>query len=314
MGEHTTIQPSVIEYYESFQELPWYAWLFVRLHTLIVQNVIQSYSPRTVLDVGCGTGFQSFLYAAFGARVVGIDIDPIAIRIAQEKAPQFSRENSALLSIRAPFPFVRTYNRWVRDVLDRTSPQAPPPPAFIVADARSLPFPNGTFDHINSCGSVLSLIPEHQQALSEMVRVLKPGGTLFLEAEGRWNGDLLWTLTDALRGNRWGYGMPWQRAQALVRRPFSAPVTVDYPDEDEWLRLTLFTRRGLRRDLQRLGMEVLRNWTIHSLTNMIPSLLLHRRDVPEGILWLFRVLSRAEERIPLALPGCSLVFVAQKGV
>lgn len=141
------------------------------------------------------------------------------------------------------------------------------PPCFEVADARHLPFPDRTFDHVNCCGSILSLVPEYPQVLTEMARVLKPGGTLFLEAEGRWNGDLLWTLADALAGGH-RYGMPWKQALAMVRSPFSAPVTVDYPFEHAWLKLTLFTRRGLWRDLRRLGLRVLRNWTIHSLTGL----------------------------------------------
>ena len=299
--------------YDEIREFPWYAWLFTRLHTLIVHNIIRPYAPPTVLDVGCGTGFQSFLYAAFGARVTGIDLSPQMIRFAQEKAARFPRERAALLTIPAPFPFVRSYNRWIQETLNGTGPGVPVPPAFTVADARSLPFRDESFDHINCCGSILSLVPEYSRVLGEMARVLKPGGTVFLEAEGRWNGDLIWTLADAMAGGR-RYRMPWKQALALVRPPSSAPVTVDYPFEDAVLQLTLFTRRGLQRELRRLGLRVLKNWTVHSLTNLIPSPWLHQRDVPPPILRLFRALARAEERIPLALPGCSLVFVARKEV
>ncbi len=297
--------------YDEIWELPWYAWLFARLHTLIFQNIIRPYAPQTVLDVGCGTGFQSFLYAAFRARVVGIDASPQMVRIAQEKAAQFPAERGRLLTIPALFPFIRPYNRWIQEHIDSGRPEEYFSPVFAVADARRLPFLDETFDHVNCCGSILSLVPEYPLVLAEIARVLKPGGTLFLEAEGRWNGDLLWTLADALAGGR-QYGMPWEQARAMVRPSFSAPVTVDYPFEHASLRLTLFTRRGLWRDLQRVGLKVLRNWTIHSLTNVIPSPLLHRKDVPGGILWLFRVLAWAEKRIPLPLPGCSLAFVAQK--
>ncbi len=298
--------------YDEIREFPWYAWLFARLHTLIVQNIIRPYAPRTVLDVGCGTGFQSFLYAAFGARVVGIDASPHMVRIAREKTAQFPAERVSLLTIPAPFPFVRPYNRWIQEHLDGAGSGECVSPTFEVADARQLPFSDATFDHINCCGSILSLVPEHSRVLTEVARVLKSGGTLFLEAEGRWNGDLVWTLADAMVGGR-RYGMPWKRALVLVRPPFSAPVTVDYPFEHALLQLTLFTRRSLQRDLQRLGLRVLKTWTVHSLTNLIPSPSLHRRDVPPVTLGLFRALARAEERIPLPLPGCSLVFIARKG-
>ena len=267
--------------YDEIREFPWYAWLFTRLHTLIVHNIIRPYAPPTVLDVGCGTGFQSFLYAAFGARVTGIDLSPQMIRFAQEKVAQFPRERAALLTIPAPFPFVRSYNRWIQETLNGTGPGVPVPPAFTVADARSLPFRDESFDHINCCGSILSLVPEYSRVLGEMARVLKPGGTVFLETEGRWNGDLIWTLADAMAGGR-RYGMPWKRALALVRPPSSAPVTVDYPFEDAVLQLTLFTRRGLQRELRRLGLRVLKNWTVHSLTNLIPSPLASSTGCPPG--------------------------------
>ncbi len=124
---------------------------------------------------------------------------------------------------------------------------------------------------------------------------------------------MVWTLADALVGGRW-YGMPGKRALVLCRLPFSAPVAIEYPFENVHLRLTLFTRRALQRDLQRLGLKVRKTWTVHSLTNLIPSPLLHRRDVSRGLRGLFEALAWAEERIPLALPGCSLVFFAQKTV
>ncbi|MGC8945871.1 MAG: class I SAM-dependent methyltransferase [Anaerolineae bacterium] len=299
--------------YDEIRGLPWYAWLFTRLHMLIIHHVIRPYAPQTVLDVGCGTGFQSFLHAAFGARVVGIDVSPHMVRIAQEQATRFLAEQVSLLTIPAPFPFVRPYNRWIQEILDGTEPKPSVPPTFAVADARCLPFRDGSFDHVNCCGSILSLVPDSLRVLAEMARVLRPGGTLFLEAEGRWNGDLFWTLADAMVGGRW-YGMPGKRALALLRLPSSAPVVIEYPFENVRLRLTLFTRRALQRDLRRLGLREMKTWTIHSLTNLIPSPLLHQRRVPRGVRGLFEALARAEERIPLPLPGCSLVFLAQKAV
>lgn len=309
--EAVAVFDGMADQYDAIREYPWYAWLFARLHTLIFHNVIRPYAPQTVLDVGCGTGFQSFLYAAFGARVVGIDASSRMIRIAREKATWFPADRATLITIPAPFSFIRLYNRWICERLNGIEPGACVSPAFEVADARRLPFPERTFDHVNCCGSTLSLVPDYHQVLAEIVRVLKPGGTLFLEAEGRWNGDLLWALTEALTG-RCLYGISWKQVLAMVRPPFSGPVTIDYPFKHTRLKLTLFTRRGLLRDLRQLGLKVLKGWTVHSLTNLIPSPLLHREDVPWGIRWLFQTLAWAEERIPLALPGCSLVFLAQK--
>ena len=52
--------------------------------------------------------------------------------------------------------------------------------SFYVADCLHLPHPDGVFDAVFGFG-VLHHIPDWQGALSEVGRVLKPGGTYFLE-------------------------------------------------------------------------------------------------------------------------------------
>lgn len=49
----------------------------------------QSFDPRgrTVLDVGCGTGFFTGWYLARGARVTGIDIAPTSVERLRERHP-----------------------------------------------------------------------------------------------------------------------------------------------------------------------------------------------------------------------------------
>src|SRR5215470_3431964 len=41
---------------------------------------------KRVLDIGCGDGGNSALFAKLGARVVGVDISPGAIEVARERA------------------------------------------------------------------------------------------------------------------------------------------------------------------------------------------------------------------------------------
>ena len=92
-----------------------------------------------ILDIGCGTGQSRKLYIEHAASYVGIDL-------AEE----------ALVRARAKFPA----DRWE------------------CADARALPFPDGSFDLV-CFSSVLHHIPDFEAALREGRRVLAAGGQVF---------------------------------------------------------------------------------------------------------------------------------------
>src|SRR5256885_2384264 len=44
-----------------------------------VEGVLKEFRPKSVLDVGCNTGYHAALAARLGARVVAIDRDPVAV-------------------------------------------------------------------------------------------------------------------------------------------------------------------------------------------------------------------------------------------
>ena len=94
------------------------------------------------LDVGCGTGAlaQTVLALAAPSEVVGIDPSPAYVAFARERVSD---------------PRVR----------------------FEVGDAQALQAASATFDAVVS-GLVLNFVPEPDQAVSEMVRVARPGGTV----------------------------------------------------------------------------------------------------------------------------------------
>lgn len=94
-----------------------------------------------VLDLGCGSGRDSFFLAENGYRVWGIDISQVAI----EKACKNSKSKK----------------------ID-----------FRVASAEELDFEDNFFDAVYS-GWVLQSVPL-QKAASEIKRVLKPGGVAYL--------------------------------------------------------------------------------------------------------------------------------------
>ena len=301
--------------YDEIRDL-WYAWLYSRLHFIIAKDVIKMYSPKTVLDVGCGTGFQSFLHAAAGASVVGIDIAEDLIKVARRKASSFN-PNSGIVLFPVYFDFVDRYNKLISDLLiEKVRASKFTPPIFKVADAVNLPFPDNTFDHVNCCGSTLSFVEKHQQALSEIARVLRPGGTFLLEVESRWNIDLFWMLIDCFLKGRLGYQTPIKEALRAIFTPPSEYISVDYPFGDPqnsvYMKIKLFTEGGLNHELSNLGFKVLKRYSIHSMTNLIPSPYLDTNDPPKWLINLFTFYASIEEKIPFYLPGCSLVFLARK--
>ncbi|MDR3184876.1 MAG: bifunctional demethylmenaquinone methyltransferase/2-methoxy-6-polyprenyl-1,4-benzoquinol methylase UbiE [Prevotellaceae bacterium] len=98
--------------------------------------------PRHILDAATGTGdLALLLHRRTGADVTGIDIADGMLRIAKRKA----RRHAAL--------------------------------RFIQAQAESLPFPDATFDAATVAFGVRNF-ERLPQALAELLRVLKPGGTL----------------------------------------------------------------------------------------------------------------------------------------
>jgi len=95
-----------------------------------------------VLDVACGTGVVALTAARRGATVTGVDLTPELIERA--------RENSAIMKIDA---------------------------TWYEGDAEALPLPDATFDVVVSqFGHMFA--PRPDVAIKEMLRVLKPGGTL----------------------------------------------------------------------------------------------------------------------------------------
>jgi ubiquinone/menaquinone biosynthesis C-methylase UbiE len=101
-----------------------------------------------VLDIACGTGEPAISLAALLAgngEVVGLDISPAPLKIAEERAAQRGLSNAT----------------------------------FQQADAHALPFPDNSFDCITSRLGIM-LFSDLPRALSEMRCVLRPEGRAIL--------------------------------------------------------------------------------------------------------------------------------------
>jgi SAM-dependent methyltransferase len=115
---------------------------------------------QRVLDVACGTGVVSVTAARLGAQVTGLDLTPELLARA--------RENSRIGGFEI---------EWVE------------------GDAEALPFPDAAFDAVLSqYGHIFA--PRPEVAIAEMLRVLRPGGTI---AFSTWPPELfigrMFTLT-----------------------------------------------------------------------------------------------------------------------
>jgi ubiquinone/menaquinone biosynthesis C-methylase UbiE len=311
------LQNNVFEHLSDYDNIAdlCYSWLYSRLHFFIAKYITEVQNPRRVLDIGCGTGFQSFLYAYSGSFVVGIDVSENMIKSAMSKRKSLSK-NDRLVLFSENFDFVIRYNDLINSVINKNfGCKKYSPPAFLICDIYQLPFQDGYFSHINSCGSVLSLVEHSHRALEELTRVLEPGGTLFIEVESKWNMDRFWTLFDVLLRNKLGYWTSFKDAC----KPFFSPrqnVSIRYPygerDNPLDIRIMLFTNNCLKEEFSSLNLKVIKRWTILSITNLIPSPILDTNHPTAFLKNLFRVLSFLEEKIPFPLPGCTSAYYLQK--
>jgi SAM-dependent methyltransferase len=121
---------------------------------------------ETILDVGCGSGLllNEAARRLTTGKAIGIDI----------WAPHSGGGNYALLM----------KNAQAEGVADKIE--------FKQADVRELPFDEASFDVIVSSGALHHIsqqMPDHEKAIQEMIRVLKPGGRI-----------VLWDTTHMVKG------------------------------------------------------------------------------------------------------------------
>ena len=101
----------------------------------------------SLLDIGCSTGHMTQVYGSIFGKVVGIDIDEPAVRHAEQN-----------------------------NNLDNVD--------FSVSDSMALDFEDDVFDCV-TCTQIYEHVPDANRLLSEIYRVLKPGGVCYFAAGNR---------------------------------------------------------------------------------------------------------------------------------
>lgn len=137
-------QPHSAQYFGDYRDY-WWNLDFIKLmgERLNFNNI------KSVLDVGCGIGHWGQLLASAlpqNTRVTGIDREDIWVEQSAKNAEKLN-------------------------LSDRYSYQK--------ADANDLPFPSEKFDMV-TCQTVLIHVSEPKKTITEMLRVLKPGGLILL--------------------------------------------------------------------------------------------------------------------------------------
>ncbi len=143
MGDQEGKQGHSESYFGDYRDF-WWNPTFIEL----TAKRLELGKHHSMLDVGCGQGHWTRILAPFlatNAEITAVDSDERWYSGNEELAAIFANSNN-------PFELKK-------------------------GNAQKLPFDDDQFDLV-TCQTVLIHVPKPQQALEEMKRVLKPGGTL----------------------------------------------------------------------------------------------------------------------------------------
>lgn len=120
-----------------------------------------------VLDVGCGEGRHTLsAWLRAPVHAVGVDLSSEDLATARSRQAEFASAADSAGSL-----------------------------DFIEASALDLPFADSSFDVV-ICSEVLEHIFDHRAAITEIERVLRPGGTLVASVPRAWPERFCWWLSD----------------------------------------------------------------------------------------------------------------------
>jgi ubiquinone/menaquinone biosynthesis C-methylase UbiE len=153
--------PSLFEYDEALTH---------RLYTALRNTVFafinhKELSNKRMLDIGCGSGRETAeLWMKFKGNIDLTGVDPVEgfINTAQSQFPMILSETIQKLAPNKVFPELTEDNH----------------PKFFAMKAEQLEFPNESFDVI-FLQQILHWTSDPEKAISEIGRILKPGGIFF---------------------------------------------------------------------------------------------------------------------------------------
>jgi SAM-dependent methyltransferase len=144
-----------------------------------------------LLDLGAGGGRHAFEAMRRGAIVTAFDADGGEVKDATWMMRSLAHDDPAVVASRGSG-------------------------TGVVGDALDLPFRPGLFDRVIAA-EVLEHIPDDRRALTELARVLRPGGTMAVTVPRWWPELVTWALSDEYHNTPGGH-IRIYRAGVLVRR------------------------------------------------------------------------------------------------
>ena len=160
-------------------------------HVLAAMRAIAPWAGQTIVDLGCGTGYWLRSYATAAARVIGVEPDPALRAAAQQVAADL------------------------------------PGTEVLAGSAEHIPLPDGSADVVHARFAYF-FPPRSDAGLTEVLRVLRPGGHLIVvDNDYRW-GEFARLL-----------------AASAVRPPGQTAATVD-----AWWRDRGASRHEVRSELR----------------------------------------------------------------
>jgi SAM-dependent methyltransferase len=166
----------------------------------LVRGTIGPVVGLQILEVACGRGGFMQELARAGARIAGCDFSFSALRVGKSKL-----DGNGLKKLGEH---------------------------LVQGDAQKLPFADGSFDIVISCETI-EHVPDAQGALSEMHRVARPGGRLFLTTPNYFNFMGLYEIYALVRHPRHKDDQPFDRRQWFLqirRRVRRAGWVISYSD------------------------------------------------------------------------------------
>jgi SAM-dependent methyltransferase len=130
-----------------------------------------------LLDLGAGTGRHAFEATRRGARTIALDLSQEDLAHARD---------------------------WLAAMADAGEAHPAAAALAVRGNGLRLPFADATFDHV-IVSEVFEHIPDDEDAMREVHRVLKPGGRVAVSVPRYWPERICWALSDEYHSNAGGH-------------------------------------------------------------------------------------------------------------